>query len=276
MHDVEGRVAVVTGAASGIGLGMARAFTAAGMRVVLADIEKAALDTAVAELADKGHEVLGVPTDVSRLDDVRALAEVTVDHFSRVNVLCNNAGVAVVGPVPATSIADWRWTLEVNLWGPIHGVHVFLPLIEDAGEGHINSTASMAGLLAPGSLGAYNVSKHGVVGLMASLARDLRIAGSPVTASVLCPGPINTNITRAERNRDPADAAEHVQTEIGDRFWASLNQELTRGMDPDEVGPMVLDAIRNDHFWVFTHPHMVRAAERQVALAMEDRSLPEF
>jgi NAD(P)-dependent dehydrogenase (short-subunit alcohol dehydrogenase family) len=276
MQDFQGRVAVVTGAASGIGLGMARAFTGAGMRVVLADVETEALDTVVQGLADRGHEVIGVRTDVSRLQDVQELAARTLDRFGTVNVLCNNAGVGVDGPVPDTSLEDWRWTIDVDLWGPIYGVHVFLPLITEAGEGHVNSTASMAGLLAGGSLAAYNVAKHGVVALMASLARDLRIARSPITASVLCPGPINTNIATSQRNRDPADAAHHIQSEAGERYWARLTEHLTHGMDPDEVGPMVLDAMANDRFWVFTHPEMLSVVEQQVQLARQDASLRIF
>jgi len=276
MQEFEGRVAVVTGAASGIGLGMARAFTAAGMRVVLADVESAALDAATKVLIDRGHEVMGVRTDVSRLEDIEELAARTLERFGSINVLCNNAGVGIAGPVPETSLEDWRWTLDVDLWGPIYGVHVFLPLIAESGEGHINSTASMAGLLAGGSLAAYNVAKHGVVALMASLARDLSIAHSPITASVLCPGPIKTNIITSQRNRDPADADRHIRSETGERYWARLTEHLAHGMDPDEVGPMVLDAIANGRFWVFTHPEMVSVVEHQVQQARTDATLPVF
>jgi NAD(P)-dependent dehydrogenase (short-subunit alcohol dehydrogenase family) len=276
MRDVENKVAVVTGAASGIGRGMARAFTKAGMKVVLADIEQGALDKTVAELEAAGAEVLGVRTDVSKLEQVEALATATIDRFGKVNVLCANAGVGVAAPIGQTSLADWRWTLDIDLWGPIYGVHVFLPLIEQAGEGHLNATASMAGLLAGGSLGAYNVAKHGVVALMASLARDLMIAHSPITASVLCPGPINTNIVRSDRNRPKESAEQHIETEPGARFWNMLTASLAQGMDPDEVGPMVLDAIRNDRFWVFTHPDMVEVVQAQLDRARSDRSLAKF
>ncbi|MPY92986.1 MAG: SDR family NAD(P)-dependent oxidoreductase [Acidimicrobiia bacterium] len=276
MRDVTGWVAVVTGAASGIGRGMARSFTGAGMKVVLADIEQAPLDATTAELADAGHEVLSVPTDVSSLEAVEALAASAVERFGKVNVLCNNAGVGTAGPVQQTSLEDWRWTLAIDLWGPIYGCKVFLPLIEEAGEGHVNSTASMAGLLAGGSLGAYNVAKHGVVALMASLARDLRIAKSPVTASVLCPGPINTNIVRSERNRPAESLAEHVDTPQGERFWQMLTDSLSHGMNPDEVGPMVLDAVRTDKFWVLTHPDMLSIVVDQVERIGRDQSLRVF
>ena len=276
MREVSGWVAVVTGAASGIGLGMARSFTAAGMKVVLADIEAGPLEAATDELAAKGHEVLGVRTDVSSLADVHALAERTVERFGKVNLLCNNAGVGTAAPVQRTSLEDWRWTLAIDLWGPIYGCNVFLPLIEEAGEGHVSSTASMAGLLAGASLGAYNVAKHGVVALMASLARDLRIAKSPITASVLCPGPINTNIVRSERNRPAESLAEHVDTPQGQRFWQMLTDSLAQGMDPDEVGELVLGAIRRDEFWIFTHPGMLKIVEDQLQRAAADRSLRTF
>ena len=152
MKSVEGRVAVVTGGASGIGLGMARAFLGAGMRVVIADVHKHAVDAAVAELRSGGpdrigvRDVLGVSTDVSRLSDVEALAEATLDAFGSVHVLCNNAGVGGFGPIATTTIDDWEWMLGIDLWGPIYGIKVFLPLIEREAEGHISSTASVAGL----------------------------------------------------------------------------------------------------------------------------------
>jgi NAD(P)-dependent dehydrogenase (short-subunit alcohol dehydrogenase family) len=273
MRELRGRVAVVTGAASGIGLGLARAFAAEEMRVVLADIEQVALDRAAEGLRSAGPEVMAVRTDVSSRAEVEALAEAAMDGFGAVHVLCNNAGVGCSAPVGQTSLADWEWTLAVDLWGPIYGVKTFLPLIEAQGEGHINSTASMAGLLAGASLGAYNVAKHGVVALMASLERDLRLAGSPVHASVLCPGPVNTNIVRSERNRPPGSVAEHIETPQGEKFWKMLTDTLSSGMDPDEVGPMVVDAVRNDRFWVLTHPGMARYVQSQLDAMVGDRSL---
>jgi NAD(P)-dependent dehydrogenase (short-subunit alcohol dehydrogenase family) len=196
LQSVEGKVAVVTGAASGIGLGIARAFVGAGARVVLSDNRADALTAAVNDLKAQGHEVVGVPTDVSKLAEVEALAEAALDSYGSVDVLCNNAGVGLFKPVAKTSIEDWEWTLAIDLWGPIHGVKTFLPIIERQPEGHINSTSSMAGLLAVRALGAYNVAKHGVVALMATLQRELRAAHSPVYASVLCPGAVNTGIGR--------------------------------------------------------------------------------
>ena len=271
--DVKGKTAVVTGGASGIGRGMVRCFAAQGMNVVAADIEQGPLDEVVAELTASGTRAIAVRADVSKLDQIEALASAALDEFGAVHVLCNNAGVGVPDPIGATSIADWKWTLDIDLWGPIHGVHVFLPIMERQGEGHINSTASMAGLYAGASLGAYNVAKHGVVALMASLERDLRLAGSPLHASVLCPGPINTNITSSERNRSAESAAEHVETETGLKFWDMLGKSLAAGMDPDEVGPMVLDAVVNDRFWVLTHPPMGSIVTKQAERMMADQSL---
>ena len=271
--DVNGKVAVVTGAASGMGLAMAQTFADAGMAVVLADIEEAALVAAVNELSTGGHKAIGVRTDVSKLSDVQALADATLKEFGAVHVLCNNAGVGIGAPVGNTSIADWKWTLDIDLWGPIYGVETFLPLIEEQGEGHINSTASMAGLYAGASLGAYNVAKHGVVALMASLERDLRWRESKVRASVLCPGPINTKIVDSERNRDPDDAANHVDSEQGQKFWEFLTRTLANGMDPAEVGPMVLDAVLNEKFWILTHPEMGEIAINQARAMLDDQHL---
>jgi NAD(P)-dependent dehydrogenase (short-subunit alcohol dehydrogenase family) len=186
MESVEGRVAVVTGPASGMGLGMARAFAAAGMRVVAADVRADVLEAAVAAARADGHDVIGVPTDVSKLEDVEALAAATMDAFGPVHVLCNDAGVGLFSPISTTSIDDWEWMLGIDLWGPIYGIKVFLPLIEQQDEGHINSTSSLAGLVAGGAAGAYNVAKHGVVALMATLERERRSAKSPVRTSVLC------------------------------------------------------------------------------------------
>ena len=271
--EVNGKVAVVTGAASGMGFAMAETFAGAGMKIVLADIEEAALERAVEQLTGAGHDAIGVRTDVSRLSEIEALADATIKQFGGVHVLCNNAGVGLGAPVGGTSIADWKWTLDIDLWGPIYGVEIFLPLIEEQGEGHINSTASMAGLYAGASLGAYNVAKHGVVALMASLERDLRWRESKVRASVLCPGPINTNIVDSERNRDPEDAARHVASAQGQKFWEFLTRTLASGMDPSEVGPMVLDAIVEEKFWVLTHPEMGEIVTGQNRAMLDDQRL---
>ncbi|HEU4842382.1 MAG TPA: SDR family NAD(P)-dependent oxidoreductase [Ilumatobacteraceae bacterium] len=279
MDDLEGKVAVITGAGSGMGLGMARAFTGAGMRVVAAEIDQASLDRAVDELTAAGHEAVGVRTDVSKLADVEALAEAAMDHFGAVHVLCNNAGVCTFATIDKMSIEEWEWTLGIDLWGPIYGVKVFKPLIEQTGTGHINSTASVAGLIAGGAVAPYNVAKHGVVALMCTLERELRSAHSPVRASVLCPGAVNTPIGRNSQRsrralRGETDAGAGIATgREAEKLNDRLGDALKDGMDPDEVGRMVLDAIRSDTFWILTNPGLAKQQHHQVAAMLEDRSL---
>src|SRR5262245_45978073 len=164
------------------------------MKVVLADVREDPLRQAASELRDAGAEILAVPTDVTRIDDVEALAAAALDAFGAVHVLCNNAGVSCYASIAETTLEDWRWMLDIDLWGPIHGIKTFLPIIEREDEGHINATASMSGLLAAPRIGAYNVAKHGVVALMTTLERELRAARSPVRTSVLCPEFVNTEI----------------------------------------------------------------------------------
>jgi NAD(P)-dependent dehydrogenase (short-subunit alcohol dehydrogenase family) len=190
MKGLGGKVAVVTGAASGIGRAMADRFAAEGMKVVLADVEKDALARAEAEMKAAGATVLAVPTDVSRAGDVEALARQTVDAFGAVHVLCNNAGVSpVMGASWELTEADWQWVLGVNLWGVLHGIRAFVPImLKQDSEGHIVNTASMAGLVGGGPWwSTYGVAKHGVVNLSESLHRELAAAGSRVKVSVLCP-----------------------------------------------------------------------------------------
>jgi NAD(P)-dependent dehydrogenase (short-subunit alcohol dehydrogenase family) len=267
MERIEDRVAVVTGAASGIGLGIARAFAGAGMKVVLADVRDDAVQEAAASLRDAGAQAVGVRTDVSKLDEVEALAQAALDAFGAVHVLCNNAGVGLFRPLAKTTMDDWRWTIDIDLWGPIHGVNTFLPIIEREDEGHINSTSSMAGLLAVPRLGAYNVAKHGVVALMATLERELRAAHSPVRTSVLCPGAVNTGIM--------ANSAENRKqvTGAGDADKIASVGAISGGMEPDDAGRLVLEAIRTDRFWVFTAPELLASVERQVQDMTASQSL---
>ena len=273
MQDFEGKVAVVTGGASGIGLGMARAFAGAGMRLVIADLDESALDAAVSELAARGTEVVGQRCDVSSHEQVQALADATIAAHGAVHVLCNNAGIGIPTATHAMKLADWKWIIDVCLWGPIYGVDVFLPLIEEQGEGHINSTSSMAGLVAAQMMGAYNVAKHGVVALMATLERDLRGRQSPVRASVLCPGPINTNISRHSVEYRPGQAKPKSDGEASGRVARSIQDILESGMDPNEVGEMVLAAIASEQFWVLTHPRWTKAVQNMLDAMNEDRTL---
>jgi NAD(P)-dependent dehydrogenase (short-subunit alcohol dehydrogenase family) len=281
--EPQDKVAVITGAAGGIGLGMARAFADAGMKVVIADIEADRLEATAANLRTAGYDALGVPTDVSRLDSVEALAAATMDTYGRVDVLCNNAGAAMFSTIAETTIEDWEWTVGLNLWGPIYGIKTFLPLIQRNTEpGHINSTASIAGLVAGGTVAPYNVTKHGVVALMATLERELRSAKSLHRASVLCPGPINTGIgrnsvrlrraagnaavSRPVSGDDVATVDRAPGSATGQKLTDKMSSALGGGMDPDTVGKIVLDAIMNDRFWIFTHKKLLKHVREQYEL----------
>ncbi len=274
MDNFKGKVAVITGGASGIGLGMARAFAGAGMKLVLADLDDAARDAVVAEFRSANVEAVGMRCDVSAHDQLKALAELSMQKFGGVHVLCNNAGVGIPTATHPMKLADWKWIIDVDLYGPIYGIDVFLPIMEAQGEGHISSTSSMAGLFASGFMGAYNVAKHGVVALMATLARDLAARKSAVTASVLCPGPINTNISRHSvsyrpgREKPAADGANAGQAAKG--IQKMLEEQ---GMHPVEVGRLVLEAIQSGRFWIFTHPEMAKIVTKQVAAMVADGSL---
>lgn len=273
MQDMDGRVAVITGGASGIGLGMARAFAGAGMKLVIADLDDQAMDAAAIELSSSGAEVITSRCDVSDHDQVSALAATALDRFGKVNVLCNNAGVGIPTATHKMKLDDWRWIIDVDLWGPIYGVDVFLPIIEEAGEGHINTTSSMAGLTAGPMMGAYNVAKHGMVALMATLERDLRGRKSPVTASVLCPGPINTDISRHSVEYRPGKAKPKADGATSGKVAKGIQAILESGMDPDEVGRMVLEGIGSGHFWILTHPRWTKAIQKQLDAMNEDRTL---
>lgn len=249
MDQVRGKVAVVTGAASGIGLAMTEAFVGAGMKVVMADIEEGALVAEASRLGDAGADVLAVVTDVTDDGSVAALATEALGAYGGVQVLCNNAGVAPAGPMLGTTPADWRWSVGVNVLGVAYGVSTFGPIMLEAGEGHIVNTASEAGLVTNNMLGMYCATKHAVVGLSESLYRELE--DTPVGVSVLCPSLVDTKIFHSERNRlDGADmsAAEHATL-------GPLRESIAAmGIAPSKVAGDVLDAILSDRFWIFTHP----------------------
>jgi len=196
MKQFKDRVAVVTGAASGIGFALAERFAAERMKVVMADVEAPALEKATSTLRPKAPAVLPVQVDVSRPEDVERLARETYAAFGAAHVLCNNAGVAVLGAVHEHSLADWQWVMNVNLWGVIHGVRAFLPrMLAGGDEGHIVNTASMAGLTTAPFMSVYDVTKHGVVALSESMYKEQQLSGSLIGVSVVCPGSVDTELS---------------------------------------------------------------------------------
>ena len=274
MEDFKGKVAVVTGAASGIGRATATRFAEEGMKVVMADIEEAALEDAVKSLRNAGHEVLGVPTDVSKWEAIQALADRTMEEFGGVNILHNNAGVVVSGPIEELTLADWEWVLGVDLWSVIYGIKAFLPLIKQTGEGHIVNTASTAGLQSSANIGPYNVSKFGVVALTETLRLELKAGDSKVSASVLCPGAINTQIVFSKRNRTEESAQGHISSAAEKAFEKGAGALLAdRGKDPSEVADMGCNAIVKDDFWILTHSEWKDVLTKRVAALVGDNSL---
>lgn len=258
MKDFKDRVAVITGGASGIGRGLADCFAAEGMKIVLADVEEKALKQAEAEFREKGVDVLGVVTDVSKPEELEKLAQQTLDAFGKVHIVCNNAGVAGAwGPVWENTLDDWKWIMGVNLWGVIHGVRTFVPIMLRQGEeGHIVNTASLAGLMT-GS-GIYGVTKQAVVALSESMFSELKTANAKIGVSVLCPGWVDTKIIDAARNR-PADLAATADFTSDPR--ASQIEEMVRnflknGKSPADIAGQVLEAIREEKLYVITHPEM--------------------
>jgi NAD(P)-dependent dehydrogenase (short-subunit alcohol dehydrogenase family) len=248
MRDLGGKVAVVTGGASGIGRALADRFATAGMKLVLADVEREPLERAVAELSRGGARAIGVPTDVRDPAAVRALADRALAAFGAVHVVCNNAGVLPLGPILETSLEDWRWLVDVNLLGVAYGVAVFGPILVEQGLGHIVNTASAAGLLPPPGLGAYAATKHAVVGLSETLY--LELAGTGVGVSVLCPALVNTQIVRSERNRPAGDGGPRSYGELQQRFGKML---AAIGHSPEEVAERVLQAILEDQLFILPH-----------------------
>jgi NAD(P)-dependent dehydrogenase (short-subunit alcohol dehydrogenase family) len=270
VQDLRGKTAVVTGAASGIGRAMVDRFLADGMQVVLADVEADALARAEVELAPQADRVRSVVTDVADGASVQALADRAIEAFGAVHLLCSNAGVSVFGRSWKFRTDDWDWVLGVNLWGVIHGIRTFVPLFLEQGEGHVVNTSSMVGVSASGGLAPYSVSKHGVVALSEALAIELRELDAPVGVSVLCPGFVRTRIGESERNRpDPP-----VRKKGG--IGGEVTQLLDIGIPPAEVAELVLDAIKADRFWIFTHEEMLPGVEQRLTAILEGRAPEPF
>jgi NAD(P)-dependent dehydrogenase (short-subunit alcohol dehydrogenase family) len=265
MQEFDGKVAFVTGAASGIGLGIARALAGAGMKVMLADIEKAALDRAAQGLRADGATVDTIVCDVSDARSMVGAADATIAAFGKVHVLCNNAGVSTGGFVEECDDGDWDWVIGVNFLGVLHGCRAFLPHIKRQGEGgHVVNTSSMAGLLGGvAGWGPYNSTKFAVVGLTEVLRQEGREGG--YGASVLCPGGVNTNIYEAPRNRP-----KRFGPQVSKVAFMDNPDELKKGLDPRVVGKLVLEAIRENRLYVFTDPRFRRLVEKRYQRILED------
>lgn len=263
MDDFKGKVAVITGGASGFGLEFARIGAARGMKLVLADVQQDALDAACAELEKTGAQVLAMHCDVRQASAVQALADATMARFGAIHLLFNNAGVGAGGLIWENSQADWEWVLGVNVWGVIHGIRIFTPLMLASAKadaqyrGHIINTASMAGLLNAPTMGIYNVSKHAVVSLSESLYQDLRLIDAPIGASVLCPYFVPTAISQSHRNRPddvgngsaPATASQRAAQAMSDKAVQSGKVSAA------DVAVMTFDAIEANQFYIYSHPH---------------------
>jgi NAD(P)-dependent dehydrogenase (short-subunit alcohol dehydrogenase family) len=257
VNAFEGKTAVVTGAASGIGFGLAERFAAEGMNVVMADVERPALEQAAEQLHARGATVLALPTDVTDADGVDRLAAGAGAAFGPVHVLCNNAGVGLARPIVEMGLDDWGWVLDVNLWGVIHGLRAFLPGMLAHGEpGHVVNTSSMAGLLAAPSMPVYSASKAAVLAISECLHEEMEQAGAQIGVSALCPGLVNTRVHLSERNRPGGDPS------IGDDTTSRLGDRMTdfRAMEPSEVAACVVDAIHERRLYVFTHPEWIGMA----------------
>jgi NAD(P)-dependent dehydrogenase (short-subunit alcohol dehydrogenase family) len=251
VQDLEGRVAVVTGAASGIGLAMSRRFAAEGMKVVLADVERDTLESAVGDLKAAGHDATAVVTDVSDSESISSLAEKAVATYGKVHVLCNNAGVLGSSQdIWETTVADWQWTVGVNLLGVVHGIRSFVPIMLAQGEAaHVVNTASVSGLIPAG--GIYGATKHAVVSISETLYNQLKLREAPIGVSVLCPGYVATRLIDSERNRPSALADSKRAADPAMREAA--RQLLAAGLNPEAAADAVITGIREDRLYLLTH-----------------------
>jgi NAD(P)-dependent dehydrogenase (short-subunit alcohol dehydrogenase family) len=279
MKEFKGKVAVVTGAASGIGREIAYYCAKEDMKIVLADVEEEALAALEKDMLTDGVNALTMRVDVSKPDEVENLATKSYDHYGATHLLFNNAGVAGHGLIWEATLSDWEWILGVNLWGVIHGIRSFVPrMIEQDTEGYIVNTASVSGILAPPFQGAYNVSKHGVVALSETLNHELTMRQTKRKVSVLCPAYVNTGVIDSDRNRpedlknDPAEIKEHPEY---DTYIESVIQQIKTALDPNRVAELVFDAIRDEKFYIHTHDELKKFIRgRMEDILSETRSRP--
>src|SRR5207302_3840496 len=271
MKTLEGRVAAVTGAASGIGRAMALAFAGEGMPVALADVDEPGLKSTLDDVQSRGVRAFAMRVDVSKAAEVDGFARRAIEELGAIHVVCNNAGVSSLGAVWENTLADWQWILGVNLWGVIHGVRAFVPRLLAQGEGHVVNTASVAGLISPPpGMGAYCVTKHAVVALSESLHHDLRSRGSPVGVSVLCPAYVPTGIADSERNR-PRELLNPGKPPSKEE--ALLRKAVASGkLSAGDVARAVVAAVKEERFYVLTHPRIKGAIRARMEDLLEERA----
>jgi len=279
--NFKGKTAVLTGGASGFGLECARIGARLGMNLVLVDVQHDALDKARAELEAQGVQVLAQRVDVSNAEQMQALAKAVEQRFGAPNFVFNNAGVAAGGLVWENTLEDWQWVMGVNLWGVIHGVRLFTPMMLAAAEkdpsfqGHIVNTASMAGLLTPPNMGIYNVTKHAVVSLTETLYQDLKLVTDQISASVLCPYFVPTGIHHSERNR-PANLAADKPTKSQLIGQAMSEKAVSSGkVSAADVAQKVFDAIAADQFYVYSHPRALGNVQRRTEAIVQGANPPD-
>jgi NAD(P)-dependent dehydrogenase (short-subunit alcohol dehydrogenase family) len=277
VEDLKGKVAVITGGASGIGLAMAEAFGAEGMRLVIADIEADRLDAAVADLRTKGFEAVGARTDVARYEEVEALAQAALKAFGNVHVVCNNAGVSITGPTWKMSLDDWRWVYDVNFWGLVHGIKAFTPILIEQGEpAHIINTASEAAFLGIGEHAPYCSSKAAAVSLSLSLYSELIAANTQVGVSVVCPGMVDTQIHRSWRNRPAGDRAWSDRESADARRQTDTDVFQARGVPPSTIAERTLEALKANRFYVFNTDHWQTMIRRQKDIVLSGENPPVY
>lgn len=266
VKTLDGRVAWITGAASGIGLALAHRLAAEQMKLVLVDIEAAPLAAAEAALRANGANVLALRADVSSADEMATATARAREAFGVIHLICNNAGVGGGGgPMWKLSDADWRWAIDVNLWGVIHGIRLLLPPLLDSGEeGHVINTASIAGLTSTPFMGPYTATKHAVVALSECLAKELELVQAKVGVSVLCPGFVKTRIASSERNRPGVAEPSASANPTAAQFRTVLHQLVEAGIAPEKIADDVVRAIREPRFYVLTHPEMKPAIEHRM------------
>ena len=281
INHFQGKTAVLTGAGSGFGLECARIGAKLGMNLVLVDVQQDALDKAESEMKALGVQVLARKVDVSNTEQMQALADAVKARFGAPHFVFNNAGVGSGGLVWENSVADWQWVLGVNLWGVVHGVRLFTPMMLEAAkadpayQGHIVNTASMAGLLTPPNMGVYNVTKHAVVSLTETLYQDLSLVTDQISASVLCPYFVPTGINNSERNR-PAAMADEKPTKSQLIGQAMSDKAVGSGkVSAADVAQKVFDAVQAGQFYIYSHPHALGNVQQRMEAIVMGKNPPD-